>query len=237
MSRHNVNSVYNKYFNDYPESNQSQSYKISIHSVQINYTNWVIEFPDIIWEKLKNQDMKMDIILEDFAGNIASFDFTVKHASTSKRSKIAMGNETSNQDEEVRRNRVLFGSTPEPRTLRLETNSTQVSPDELSEHRESYSDEAGPTRKSELPYALVHTAVGLGIAAMGAVSLFLIYPAYARSDAAYLLKSWSLETRPADLGDLGDRLWLGLILEEETGKPYASLLQENVLNPLGLHGT
>ena len=40
------------------------------------------------------------------------------------------------------------------------------------------------------------------------------YSAYARSDAAYLLKTWSLETRPADLGDLGDRQWLGLILED-----------------------
>ena len=40
------------------------------------------------------------------------------------------------------------------------------------------------------------------------------YSAYARCDAAYLLKTWSLETRPADLGDLGDRQWLGLILED-----------------------
>jgi hypothetical protein len=73
---------YSKYFNDYSETNQTQNYKISIYSVQINFTNWVIEFPDIIWDQLQNQDMEMDIILNDFAGNTASYDFTVKHVST-----------------------------------------------------------------------------------------------------------------------------------------------------------
>ena len=75
---------YNKYFNDYSESNQSKNYKISIYSVQVNYTDWIIEFPDIIWEKLQNQDMKMTLVLNDFAGNIASHDFTVKHISSTE---------------------------------------------------------------------------------------------------------------------------------------------------------
>ena len=73
---------YNKYFNDYSDSNQSQNYKISLYSVQVNYTDWIIEFPDLIWEKLQNRDMKMTLVLNDFAGNIASYDFTVKHVSS-----------------------------------------------------------------------------------------------------------------------------------------------------------
>ncbi len=72
---------YNPYFNDHPVSNQSGSYKISLYAVQINNTNWVIEFPDIIWNQLQNQDIKMSIILNDFAGNNATHDFTVKHVS------------------------------------------------------------------------------------------------------------------------------------------------------------
>ena len=40
------------------------------------------------------------------------------------------------------------------------------------------------------------------------------YSAFVKQDAAYLLRSWALETRPAGLGDLGGREWLGLTIEE-----------------------
>lgn len=39
------------------------------------------------------------------------------------------------------------------------------------------------------------------------------YSAFVRGDAAYLLRSWAPETRPAALGDLGGRRWLGLTVE------------------------
>ena len=70
---------YNTHRSDYSESDQGENRKIPLHAVQINYTNWVIEFPDIIWDQLQNKDMKMSLILNDFAGNIATYDFTVKH--------------------------------------------------------------------------------------------------------------------------------------------------------------
>ena len=40
------------------------------------------------------------------------------------------------------------------------------------------------------------------------------YSAFAKRDAAFLLKSWAPETRPLDLGDLSDREWLGLTIKE-----------------------
>ena len=39
------------------------------------------------------------------------------------------------------------------------------------------------------------------------------YSAFAKGDAAYLLKSWAPETRPLGLGDLGGREWIGLTIE------------------------
>lgn len=41
------------------------------------------------------------------------------------------------------------------------------------------------------------------------------YSAFVKQDAAYLLRSWALETRPTGLGDLGGREWLGLTIEEQ----------------------
>ncbi len=73
---------YNPYFIEYRTSNPGENHKISLNAVQINYTNWVIEFPDLIWDQLQNKDIKMSLILNDFAGNIASYDFTVKHISS-----------------------------------------------------------------------------------------------------------------------------------------------------------
>ncbi len=40
------------------------------------------------------------------------------------------------------------------------------------------------------------------------------YSAFARGDAAYLLRTWAPETRPVDLGDLGRREWTGLDIHE-----------------------
>ena len=40
------------------------------------------------------------------------------------------------------------------------------------------------------------------------------YSAFARRDAAYLLKTWSPRTRPASLDDLGGREWLGLSIDD-----------------------
>lgn len=39
------------------------------------------------------------------------------------------------------------------------------------------------------------------------------YSAFARRDAAFLRSSWAPETRPAVLGDLAGRAWLGLTVE------------------------
>lgn len=40
------------------------------------------------------------------------------------------------------------------------------------------------------------------------------YSAFAKGDAAYLLRTWAPETRPTALGDLWDRAWIGLTIEE-----------------------
>ncbi len=74
---------HNPYFSEYSESNQSEIYNISLYGVQINNTNWVIEFPNIIWDQLQNKDIKMSIILNDFAGNNATYDFVIKNVSYS----------------------------------------------------------------------------------------------------------------------------------------------------------
>jgi len=66
-----------------PEIDQNEKYKMYLYAVQVNNIDWVIEFPNKIWDQLQNQDMKMNIILNDYAGNIASHDFTVKHVSAS----------------------------------------------------------------------------------------------------------------------------------------------------------
>ncbi len=75
---------YNPYFDEYLTSNQGENYKISLHGVQINYTDWVIEFPDVIWDQLQNKNIKMSVILNDYAGNIASYEFTIKHVSSTR---------------------------------------------------------------------------------------------------------------------------------------------------------
>ncbi|QEE17686.1 hypothetical protein DSAG12_03523 [Promethearchaeum syntrophicum] len=74
--------LYYSQLSELSESDQDENRKITLYAVQVNYTNWVIEFPDKIWDQLSNKNMKMSLILNDFAGNIASYDFTVRHVSS-----------------------------------------------------------------------------------------------------------------------------------------------------------
>ena len=80
-----VDFRHNSYFNENSQLNNHESHEISLYGVKVNHTNWVIEFPDFVWDKLQNQDIKMSIILDDFAGNNASHEFTVRHVSSLNR--------------------------------------------------------------------------------------------------------------------------------------------------------
>jgi len=96
-----------------------------------------------------------------------------------------MDNQASDQENEKKRReaRVLLGSVPEPKTVRLNTNCSQPRLDDLSEHRESSSDDSKSAKRSELPHLLAHLGWGLVLAAGGAILLFLVWPAYSRSTA------------------------------------------------------
>jgi len=96
-----------------------------------------------------------------------------------------MSDENSKQDQQKkeRESRLLFGSNPEQKTIRLDTNFSKLTVEELSDHRDSFLKDTAPKKQSELPNLLKHTIIGLIIMIFGAVSLFFVWPAYARSNA------------------------------------------------------
>ena len=73
---------YYSYFEEDIPSNQSEKYEMSLHGVHVNHTNWIIEFPDMVWEQFQNEDIKMTLVLNDFAGNIATHNLIIKHISS-----------------------------------------------------------------------------------------------------------------------------------------------------------
>jgi len=96
-----------------------------------------------------------------------------------------MSDENSKQEQEKkeRESRILFGSLPEQKTIRLDTNISKFTIEELAEHKDSFLKDTAPKKQSELPYLLKHIFIGLIIMMVGAVTLFFVWPAYARSNA------------------------------------------------------
>ena len=80
----------------------------------------------------------------------------------------------------------MLGSVPEPKTIRIDTNRTKPNIDDLSKHRESYSDNKESSGKSELPHLLIHIGVGRIIAAAGAILLFILWPSYSGSNVSFV---------------------------------------------------
>lgn len=74
--------------------------------------------------------------------------------------------------------RVLFGSNPEPKTIRLGSGKAEPSLEELSEHKLFCSEMKGPSRRKEVRHLMMHISLGLYAIAGGAFLWFIFLPKY-----------------------------------------------------------